>query len=617
MLGQLIRFGGVGGIATLTHVLVALAAQRWMPVSVQQANFLGFLVAVALSYVGHARFTFHAPVGSAAQVQRFAFLSLLGLATSSSTVWLVNTVLGFSFGTAMAVVAILVPAATFLAMRFWVFRHAGTATQGPPWQGIAISAAVVLALPFLFRGQMLTNDVAWYLIATRDWLEGAPLYVRIMEINPPLNFYFTVPAILAADQLEISDTHGQYLVVWLVLFAVLVWCSAIIRAEFGLSPRRQAILLLGIAAAIIVPALDSLAQREFYLVVLMMPWLLIQVPTRPASRRQEITTAAVAALGVCLKPHFVLFPMAITVSRMIRTRSLWPILSSANLTFLAVGLAYIGLVALFHPSYLTDIVPMARLVYGAYSAAPMVLVGVVLEESLFLLLPALVALIDRDARSFPHPFVEMTLAGLLSYLLQAKGFAYHMIPFQSFGLMACILLLMNSKRLGAFSVSVGVAAAGVVGLSLSEGFPHNYTLNQVSRVTRDLGGVDSMMALTPHVFAGPPVAFELGIKWTSRYPANWLVPGALNLLAKTDCTDDPALCDQFRAIAARNRSENIEDMIANPPDLLVVDRESEYFDTPNFDWLAFMAEDPAWAGVFDDYAYVGKSKRYAYYLRSP
>ena len=64
------------------------------------------------------------------------------------------------------------------------------------------------------------------------------------------------------------------------------------------------------------------------------------------------------------------------------------------------------------------------------------------------------------------------------------------------------------------------------------------------------------------------------------------------------------------AIAARNRSENIEDMIANPPDLLVVDRESEYFDTPNFDWLAFMAEDPAWAAVFDDYAYVGKSNEW-------
>ena len=617
MLGQLIRFAGIGGLATLAHVCAALVAEKGLQVSTQQANFIGFLTAVTLSYVGHARFTFNAQVGSAAQIRRFALLSLLGLATSSSTVWLVNTVLGFSFGIAMAVVAILVPAATFVAMRFWVFRHGTGDSPGLPWQGIAISAAVVLAMPLLFRGQMLTNDVAWYLIATRDWLQGAPLYVRIMEINPPLNFYFTVPAILAADQLGISDTHGQYLVVWVVLFAVLVWCSAIIRAEFGLSPRRQAILLLGIAAAIIVPAQDSLAQREFYLVVLMMPWLLIQVPTRPASRRQEITTAAVAALGVCLKPHFVLFPMAITLSRMVRTRSLWPILSPANLTFLAVGLAYIGLVALFHPSYLTDIVPMARLVYGAYSAAPMVLVGVVLEESLFLLLPALVALIDREARSFPYPFVEMTLAGLLSYLLQAKGFAYHMIPFQSFGLMACILLVMNSKRLGAFSVSVGMAAAGVVGLSLSEGFPHNYTLNQVSRVTKDLGGVDSMMALTPHVFAGPPVAFELGIRWTSRYPANWLVPGALNRLAKTDCTAEPALCDQLKAIVARNRSDNIEDMIANQPQLLVVDRESEYFDTPNFDWLAFMAEDPAWAGVFDDYAYVGKSKRYAYYLRSP
>lgn len=617
MLRQLIRFGGVGGLATLTHVIVALAAQHWLPVSVQQANLLGFLAAVALSYVGHARFTFRAPVGSAAQVRRFAFLSLLGLATSSGTVWLVDTVLGLGFKLAMAIVAVLVPAATFLAMRLWVFRQTRADAKGLPWQGIAISAAVTLTMPLLFRGQMLTNDVAWYLIATREWLQGASLYGGIMEINPPLNFYFTAPAILAADWLGISDSQGQYLTVWLVLFAILCWCSAIIRAEFGLSPRRQALLLLGIAVAIIVPALDSIAQREFYLVVLMMPWLLIQVPHRPARPRQEIATAAVAALGVCLKPHFVVFPIAITIARMIRTRSLRPILSPANLTFLAIGLAYIGLVAVLHPAYLTEIVPMARLVYGAYSAAPMVLLGVVLEESLFLLLPALVALIDRDARSLPSPFAEMTLAGLLSYLLQAKGFAYHMIPFLSFGLMACFLMLMNSRRIGAFSVSVGVAAVGVIGLSLSEGFPHNYSLNQIAGVGKDLGGVQSLMVLTPHVFAGPPVAFEMGAKWTSRYPANWLVPGALNRLAKTDCTAEPALCDQLKAIAARNRSDNIADMIANQPELLVVDRESEYFDTPNFDWLAFMAEDPAWAAVIDDYSYVGKSKRYMYFHRKP
>lgn len=614
MLAQIVRFGGVGGLATLAHVAVALVAQRGLAVTEQQANFLGFLTAVTLSYVGHARFTFQAPVGSARQIQRFALTSLLGLAASSGTVWLVDTMLGLGFVAAMAVVAVVVPATTFLVMRFWVFRH-DPSEAGIGWQSIAISAAFVLAMQLVFAGKPLTNDVAWYLIATREWLGGAPLYEMIIEVNPPLNFYFTLPPILLADLLGISDAQAQYLVVWVLLFATLCWCGAIIRGDFNLPPRRQALLQLGVAVAMIVPAIRSIGQREFYLVVLIMPWLLSQVSAGTQTTRREVATAAVAALGVCLKPHFVLFPLAVTVARCVRSRSLSPVLSAANLTFLAVGLAYIGYVAAVHPAYVSDIVPIARLVYGAYTAEPSAVVGVVMRQALLLGLPALMALLDREGRFDPYPFAAVALAGLLSYLTQAKGFGYHMIPFLSFGLMACFLILLNSKRMGAFAVSSGVAAAGVIGVTISLGFHTNPSADQIARVGKELGGFDSLMVLTPHVFAGPPTAFETGAEWISRYPASWLVPGALNRLAKTDCAAEPDLCARLRGIADRNRADNIADMIAHKPDLLVVDLDSDYFDTPRFDWLAFMAEDPAWAGVFDEFRYAAKSKRYLYYLR--
>lgn len=121
MIAQLIRFGGVGGLVTLVHVLVALAAERTLPVSAQQANLMGYAVAFVLSYIGHARFTFRAPVRSMPQVLRFFFLSLVGLAASSLTVWVVTTVIGSSFTVAMAAVVVIVPLVSYLAMRFWVF----------------------------------------------------------------------------------------------------------------------------------------------------------------------------------------------------------------------------------------------------------------------------------------------------------------------------------------------------------------------------------------------------------------------------------------------------------------------------------------------------------------
>jgi hypothetical protein len=313
----------------------------------------------------------------------------------------------------------------------------------------------------------------------------------------------------------------------------------------------------------------------------------------------------------------VLVPIAVTIARCVRDRSLRPILGPSNLVFLLIGLAYVGFVAVVHPVYLNDIVPMATLVYAGYNAAPYVLIGIVLHEALLLALPAGMALLDREGRSDPHPFTAATVAGLLVYLTQAKGFSYHLIPVTSFGLVACALILLNSKKLGTFAVGTAVTFAGLVGLSLSEGFHFNKSADQILRLAMERRDFDSVMVLTTGLSAGPPVAFETGAEWVSRYPTNWLVPGALNRLEKTDCVQDPALCTRLQEIADRNRSDNIADIIAGEPELLVVDLNSNYFDAPYFDWLAFMAEDPEWQAIFDQYRYEGQTKRYMLFYRSP
>ncbi|MCU0828830.1 MAG: GtrA family protein [Tabrizicola sp.] len=349
MVGRLVRFGGVGIVATLVHTLVALALERWASLPPQGANLIGFLAAVQVSYFGHARFTFGVDPRSADQFLRFFIVALTGLAASSGIVWLVTLQLGYDFALAMLLVACIVPVVTFAAAQLWVFREA-TNPAGATWLGLAMALAVPLGLVILSWNRALTDDVAWYVIATRDWLAGAELYRDIIEVNPPLNFYYTVPAILVADGLGLTDTNAQYVVTAALVLGSLLWCRAIIRADLSLSPHRQALLVLGVGAAMVIPALDSIGQREQTLVILMMPWLIGQLSPVPARPRSELARALVAAFGMCVKPHFVLFPIAITLLHMAQRRSLAPILSVSNLTFLAVGLAYVGYVALVHPA---------------------------------------------------------------------------------------------------------------------------------------------------------------------------------------------------------------------------------------------------------------------------
>ena len=59
----------------------------------------------------------------------------------------------------------------------------------------AMLAALVVALLVHRLGATLNHDSAWYLDATSRWLNGAALYRDIIEVNPPLAFFLTAPAL--------------------------------------------------------------------------------------------------------------------------------------------------------------------------------------------------------------------------------------------------------------------------------------------------------------------------------------------------------------------------------------------------------------------------------------
>lgn len=125
MIAQLSRFAGVGLLATLLHVVVALLASGLLAFSPQAANAVGFAGAVTFSYLGHGKITFGAELAHRFHAPRFFAASGLGLALSSAITYGITVWLGASFAAAMGVVAIAVPVSTFILLKFWVFasRH--------------------------------------------------------------------------------------------------------------------------------------------------------------------------------------------------------------------------------------------------------------------------------------------------------------------------------------------------------------------------------------------------------------------------------------------------------------------------------------------------------------
>ena len=125
MLGaELTRFASVGALATGVHVATALIAAEMLGIAPHTANTTGFAAAVLLSYFGHGRLVFNTELRHGFHGPRFLMTALLGLAVSSAITHAMTVWAQAPFAAAMAVVALAVPASTYVICKLWVFRPA-------------------------------------------------------------------------------------------------------------------------------------------------------------------------------------------------------------------------------------------------------------------------------------------------------------------------------------------------------------------------------------------------------------------------------------------------------------------------------------------------------------
>jgi putative flippase GtrA len=121
--GQVLRFALVGAAATCTHYIVALVSA--IHINLYGANLLGYLAAVAISYLGHQRYSFRVAaedVSHQRQLPRFVAGSLGGLALSYLLLALMRDLLGAPNWLSLAVAVGLVPVYAFALNKLWVFR---------------------------------------------------------------------------------------------------------------------------------------------------------------------------------------------------------------------------------------------------------------------------------------------------------------------------------------------------------------------------------------------------------------------------------------------------------------------------------------------------------------
>ncbi len=116
---QLINFFGVGAVATVVHLTVALTLSSMTAINPFVINLLAFSLAFPVSFWGHKHLTFK----SEGSIKRFFILAFSGFILNNfilTSLYLRSTI---SHSLMLCLSTLLTPFLTYWGARLWAFRH--------------------------------------------------------------------------------------------------------------------------------------------------------------------------------------------------------------------------------------------------------------------------------------------------------------------------------------------------------------------------------------------------------------------------------------------------------------------------------------------------------------
>ena len=499
--------------------------------------------------------------------------------------------------------------------------------------GIASAVAVAALVGSALAAVLLVpvhHDIGWPLHVATKILAGERLYGTIIEINPPLIFWYA----LLSERVGVATGLGGA-VVYHGLSAAIV-LTGIGATAFLLSrilgparPMQRSFFIMLFAFLAGPFAGYQFGQREHLLFATLVPYLFGALASIRGCALPGVplfVTGLLTAFGLAMKPFFL--PIwGFTELMVWRARGAKALVRPQAFGVL-MGFAMYGLAALL---FAQDYVRVARWgmeAYGYFHPARFV-------EDILLSVPNAIALLTllllaaaprtRDLEPV-RLIVGFALASLTAAVyVQMKGWDYHWYPVLAvaalFSTLPVAAILERTRAAGRLAaaqprharVALLVAGAALVagGLVQSDrtvyrfaalnGSPY-YLQDMILAVKRH-ESARTIMPFTTTMQVAVPLVNETGLMHASRFAAFWMLPAAYR-----DAATDPSARayhprEKMDAMEAFAFDAVIEDL-ARRPDLLVVDRMPPGRDLFGFDYLSYYGQSPRFAALMAEYVEV-------------
>lgn len=499
---------------------------------------------------------------------------------------------------------------------------------------LAIVFLVGISLVAEFRSYA-SADIGFLLDAAGRVLDGARLYVDVVEINPPLIIALNVAVVWAARLLHLPEILLYRIVVAMALLGSL-WLSAVLlRSVLLLEVRARRLLLLALAFVLFPLAQSDFGEREHLALALLVPYVLAaaaRLAGRQIPEARALSIGLLAGSAFALKPHFlILWPL---FEVLLRARGKAPprALLPESVAVAAFVAGYVALIAVFAPAYFEMVrllaVPYSHFLYDPFYRLLVTGPGAVL--TLFALL-AFIALRPHARHPALWTTVAMATAGcLIAGAAQQKGLRYHFYPALGLATLTLALVAVDSfapthSRVRAVyrALVAGVLAATVAAVCVGRTVaalgwaehPGRNQFEQLVGLVRSRAHGAGVFVMSYHIESAYPLINYSGARSASRFPHLWLLAAEYRDALKSQ---EPLRYRDRSEMTPSERYLNravLEDL-GRRPRLLLVFRNAR--DVPangyrRLDYIAYFSRQAAMDSILREYQLVARTGDYLLY----
>lgn len=488
---------------------------------------------------------------------------------------------------------------------------------------LAVIVLLLAAQAFIRFASPIAADVSWSLYAAGRMLDGALLYEDIVDVNPPLALWLSMPIAAMARATGVNAaTLLQAALLALTALSLGLSGRFIAAATDSSAAARHFFLIVMAALMLFLPAADF-GRGEHLVILMATPWVLLRwnrLLDDDAPWTIALLAGVLAGGGLWLKPHYFLVAIALEVTILFATGSLRTVLRIESQAILAISAAYLAAIWFIWPSATL----MRISVLGSRTFIPFYEVGFE-ELASGLVLPLVLAvaamasagLLSERLLSLRTVLFAVAMMFVGAYVLQT-GYRHQSLPAVFYLSLAAGLGLARAvagdvaiKKPRRLVPAVGAAIAilaAFAAFSPRQSAPYPGEAFEAA-IAREAPAARSIFIASTRLSDGFPLVPDNGLVLASRYPSQWFAPF---LAAKLDPDGKP---DDY--LARKILASVVSDLVDLQPDIVFVDEDPMQTDKRRapLDYVAFWEHDQRFRGFWEAYEKRAGVATFSVYVR--